>query len=63
MRLRILHLPGIFERATHPRDVYRVKQQLRQKARNQERSVAGGQSQLIVDERIPGGQAAMRMSA
>lgn len=62
MGLRVLVLPGVFQRAEHPRDVYRVEQQLRQKSRNQERSLPVGESILICDRR--NGQAwAERMSA
>lgn len=51
MALRALVLPGIFERAAHPREVYRVEQQLRQKARNQEAALGPGQSVLVTDRR------------
>jgi EAL domain-containing protein (putative c-di-GMP-specific phosphodiesterase class I)/GGDEF domain-containing protein len=51
MALRILLLPRVFERAAHPREVYRIEQQLRQKARNQEMAMAPGQSVLVVDRR------------
>lgn len=49
--LRVLLLPCVFDRVTHPREIYRVEQQLRQKARNQEGSMAPGQSLLVVDQR------------
>jgi EAL domain-containing protein (putative c-di-GMP-specific phosphodiesterase class I)/GGDEF domain-containing protein len=60
--LRILYLPHIFDRITHPREVYRVEQQLRQKARNQERLLTGGNSLFITDERNTRGRA-MRAAA
>ncbi len=49
--LRVLFLPSVFDRANHPREIYRVEQQLRQKARNLERTMSGGQSMFVVDER------------
>ncbi len=49
--LRILYLPAVFDRVAHPREIYRVEQQLRQKARNQERTIVGGGSLFITDER------------
>jgi len=51
MGLRVLLLPGVFDRVAHPREVYRVEQQLRQKARNQEVTLGAGQSLLVRDER------------
>jgi GGDEF domain-containing protein len=60
--LRILFLPAIFDRVAHPREIYRVEQQLRQKARNQERALVGGGSLFISDERN-GRARAMRLSA
>lgn len=53
MGLRILVMPGIFEHAAHTRDVYRLEQQLRQRARNQERGLEPGQSLMVVDRRTP----------
>ena len=61
--LRVLHLPSIFDRATHPREIYRVEQQLRQKARNQENSIGAGESLLITDARTPTTTAVARLSA
>lgn len=62
MGLRVLVLPGVFQRAEHPRDVYRVEQQLRQKSRNQEKTLRVGDSVLITDRRT-GNSWADRMSA
>lgn len=53
MGLRILLMPGVFEQAANVRDVYRLEQQLRQRARNQEPALAAGQSLLVVDRRSP----------
>lgn len=47
--LRVLLMPKVFERVTHPREVYRLEQQLRQKARNQEATMEPGQSLLVTD--------------
>lgn len=60
--LRILHLPAVFDRVAHPREVYRIEQQLRQKARNQERTMVGGGSLFITDERVARARA-MRAAA
>ena len=52
MGLRVLMLPGIFERAQHMRDVYRAEQLLRQRARLQESHLAPGRSLVLSDSRI-----------
>lgn len=61
MGLRVLMMPGVFEYAEHIRDVYRLEQQLRQRARNQEQAFAPGQSLMVVDRRAPA--IALRRSA
>jgi EAL domain-containing protein (putative c-di-GMP-specific phosphodiesterase class I)/GGDEF domain-containing protein len=51
MGLRVLLMPGVFEHVAHPRDVYRLEQQLRQRARSQEQQLGAGQSLLITERR------------
>lgn len=61
--LRVLHLPGVFDRVTHPREIYRIEQQLRQRARNQEQTIGSGESIVITDVRTLHSGAATRLSA
>jgi EAL domain-containing protein (putative c-di-GMP-specific phosphodiesterase class I)/GGDEF domain-containing protein len=60
--LRVLLLPDIFQRVSHPREIFRVEQQLRQKARGQEALLAEGQSLIVSDER-GGDPRSVRLSA
>jgi GGDEF domain-containing protein len=58
--LRILFLPSVFDQVNHPREIYRLEQQLRQKARSQEQSYACGQSMIIIDDRAAKARAIRR---
>jgi EAL domain-containing protein (putative c-di-GMP-specific phosphodiesterase class I)/GGDEF domain-containing protein len=51
MNLRVLLLPGAFSRVGTVRDVYRIEQQLRQRARTDE-AQSPGRSVLVVDKRL-----------
>ncbi len=61
--LRVLHLPAVFDRVSHPREIYRVEQQLRQRARNQEQTIGPGESLIITDVRALHAVGAARLSA
>ncbi|MBY0262716.1 MAG: EAL domain-containing protein [Phycisphaerales bacterium] len=62
MGLRVLLMPGVFQGVTHPRELYRTEQQLRQRSRSQEQSLSAGQS-LLITERRGYGQDAERRAA
>ncbi|HVU64089.1 MAG TPA: EAL domain-containing protein [Phycisphaerales bacterium] len=58
--LRVLFLPNVFERVGHPREIYRLEQQLRQKARGQEKKHGSGASMVVVDDRAGKARVARR---
>jgi len=51
MGLRILLMPGVFQDLEHPREIYRIEQQLRQRSRLSEQTLSAGQSLLITQRR------------
>lgn len=54
MGLRVLVLPRVFEHVQHPREVYRLEQRLRQRARSQEQLLAPHESLFLSDPRLDG---------
>lgn len=59
--IRVLLMPDAFSRIEGPSDLYRLEHELRQRARNQERTTPQGKSMLVTDVR--GGRISSRLTA